>query len=205
MATTLYLRTLTPPAPFASELLMSLSRGSAAGLVSSISTIASGNHREMPKRGVFRVNAVTISGTISLNWWGYESDMSANAGFAVAIDRYDGSGAFVSTVVEQANANHADGVELAVGSPGAARSWTATPTSTTFADGDWIRVIFHADAVGTMGGSYTVSLDGDGPTEAASGDSYVTFTETITEYVAAAGRGIGPRAVLQAVHRASSY
>jgi hypothetical protein len=130
----------------------------------------------------YRVNAVTISGAITKNVWMSESNMSANVGAQVIIDRCDGSGTFISTVE-----NSEKGTELPA-TTRAAQNWaTGTVTSTTFADGDYIRVrVYGNDGGGTMATGYTFDLSTGGTTAAADGDSYVTFTETITEYVAVA-------------------
>lgn len=114
----------------------------------------------------------TISGTISFNLWGLESNMSANAGFRVVIDRCDSSGAFISNVVSSNR-----GVEL--GTSAAANAWTATPTSTTLSDGDRLRIRVYVTDVGTMGSGFNTQLNFDGNTNAANGDSFISLTETI--------------------------
>ena len=136
-----------------------------------------------PRSWWYRVNAVTISGAITKNLWFRESNMAANAGAQVIIDRHDSALAFVSTV-----ANHERGVELVVGVDTAENWATGTVTSTTFADGDYIRVRVYINDVGTMASGHTATFNYDGPTAAALGDSYVTFTETIDAYVPAAPR-----------------
>lgn len=176
---------------------------------SQVATTASGNHIIVDNGDntanliwLYRVNAVTISGIVTFNLWGNESAMAVNAGLAAVVSRYDSTGNFISDVVAQANANHADDVEL--GTSSAAMNWTATPTSTTFSAGDWLAVVVHADAVGTMAAG-TVTLAHGGPTAAASGDSYVTFTETITEYVATTSVPRPIATILQSVNRASTF
>lgn len=175
-----------------------------------VTTTASGNHLVIQQAGVnaiylYRVNAVTISGTITFEICGWESAMAVNAGFAAIVSRYDGSGNFISDVVAQGNAGHADGVEL--GTSNGRRTWTATPTSTAFNDGDWLAVVLHADAVGTMGaGTVIVALNDDDVINAL--DSKVTFTETLTEYVPPTDsipQHRRPTFVNQAVPRASSW
>lgn len=158
-----------------------------SGTSHTVATTASGNHLPIDNADatatmvwLYRVNAVTISGTVTFNFWGLESAMTVNAGLAAIVSRYDSGGTFVSDVVAQANAAHADGVEL--GTSYALRDWTATPTSTTFADGDWLAVIVHADAVGTMG-TGSVNFGYDGITTL---NSDVTFTEAITEFAGVA-------------------
>ena len=194
MATTLFLRALTESGVTIGsneQRQFSTTRGSS---VTSFTTnlVASGNHLVLARTDasptqiwLYQVNAVTISGTITVGFWGHEFAMTNNAQMAAIISRYDSGGTFISDVLAQANANHARGTEL--GTVGAAQSWTATPTSTTFADGDWLALIVHADAIGTMEGSLNAFVfDFDGATSGAFGDSFLTFTETITQFIAAA-------------------
>ena len=147
-----------------------------------IATTASGNHivggddTAATVIWVFQVAAVTISGTVTINFWGRENAMTTNAQHAVIVSRYNSSGTFVSDVIAQGNANHAKGVEL--GTADAVQNWTATPTSTTFADGDFIGVFYHADAIGTMAVG-TCFFNYDGGTGGTNGDAWVQFTETI--------------------------
>lgn len=190
MATQLFLRTIAEAGVSIgsySELELTTTRG--AGVTNgSANTTAGGDHIVMRYSAIdaiwlYQVNAVTISGTITFNFWGHEGVMTTNVGMAAIVSRYNSAGTFVSDVVAQANANHADGVEMAT--TDAAMNWTATPTSTAFSAGDWLAVLIHVDAVGTM-----ATGDGflrfDGTSAAADGDSYVTFTETIDAYVPAA-------------------
>lgn len=130
----------------------------------------------------FRVNAVTVSGAITKNLWMSESNMSANAGPQVIIDRHDSAGTFVSTV-----ANHERGVELPVATR-AAQNWnTGTVTSTSFSDGDWIRLRVYINDVGTMASGHSADFAMGATSAGVDGDSYITFTETITEYTPPAG------------------
>src|SRR5512139_2712184 len=45
------------------------------------------------------LNAVTISGTITFNLWGDESNMGANACYDVLVERCSGTGTVLSTIV----------------------------------------------------------------------------------------------------------
>jgi hypothetical protein len=68
-----------------------------------------------------------------------------------------------------------------LGTSEAAANFTVTPTSTTFAKGDRIVCCPHAaNATSSMAAGFTFTFWYDGPTAAASGDSYITLTETIT-------------------------
>lgn len=195
MATKLFLRTATESGisiASLTEYQLSSTAGSSDTLWATTSTVASGNHIIVTdvstSSSIFlmRVNAVTISGTITSNLWMFESVMSANAQSALVVSRYTNDGSFVSDVVANGNANHTFGTEL--GTSAAAQNWTITPTSTSFNAGDWLAVVVHADAGGGTMASGVVSLRLNGPTGGASGDSWVQFTETIVPF-----SGVVPR------------
>lgn len=118
--------------------------------------------------------AVTISGTVTFNGWALESNMNANSGLQCVIERLGPTGSVISTVV-----NSERGAEL--GTSAAVQNWTASPTSTSFAKGDRIRVRWCAnDAGGTMASGHTVTLRHNGATGGADGDTWVEFTETFS-------------------------
>lgn len=116
---------------------------------------------------------VTIAGNITFNLRGAESSMSANAALGCVIQRLDSVGATQETVYSGKYTT----AEL--GTSEGAQNWTADATDTTFHKGDRIRIRVFAGNYGTMGGEHTVTHYFDGPTGGASGDSYVTFTETL--------------------------
>lgn len=115
--------------------------------------------------------AVTISGTVTINVWASESNNQANAGYRMKLFKLtpDGTKTLFATLSR--------GVELPTTL--AAQNYTGTPTSTAFAIGDRIVMEPYITNVGTMGGSRTCDMTFSGPTAGASGDSYVTFTETV--------------------------
>lgn len=115
-------------------------------------------------------NAVTISGTITLNIRCRESANTVNAGIALLIERTDNAGTVQSTV----SARAVIGTEAATTE--AARNGTRTPTSTAFSVGDRIKVTLSVINVGTMAAG-TFNTYHDGRAAALGGDSYVTFTE----------------------------
>lgn len=182
MATTLYLVADAGPTTDAAALDRLLATSEGGGLSNiTASTTASGDHIQLTASGStvafgLAIDAVTISGTISFSIDALESSMSANATVGFRVCRYSAAGAFISDVVADANAGHKDDAEL--GTSASTRTWTATPTSTAFSAGDILVVIPHADASGTMGDGYTVTAQYD------EANSFVTFTETITEYTA---------------------
>lgn len=116
----------------------------------------------------------TISGTVTFNIRMSENSMSANVGPQVIIERLNSTMGVVSTVI---NSEH--GTET--GTTETLHNWTGTPTSTTFAKGDRIRVrVCGNDAGGNMAAGFTYAAYYNGPTAAASGDAYVTFNENLT-------------------------
>jgi hypothetical protein len=144
--------------------------------------------------------AVTISGTITFNLWGFESSMTANAGFQVVIQRLDSQGYIVSQIC-----NSECGTEF--GTASAVSNWTVAPTSTSMAKGDRFRIrIAFNDAGGTMASGFTLTLRQDGLTPGADGDSYVQFNETFgfmgtpagsTLYLTSTSAGINPGAATE--------
>lgn len=115
---------------------------------------------------------VTIASTVTLSGWAKESATTANAGLQVTLHRY--------TTSEQSSfLNTEHGTEL--GTTIAQRSWTAAPTSTNFLRGDRIVVKWWInDAGGTQASGATATLDYNGPTASADGDTLVTFTENLS-------------------------
>lgn len=112
----------------------------------------------------------TISGTIRKYLWGYESSMSANAGFDVLIERCDSLGNVISTIQRSEY-----GTELTTGA--GANDWsTGSVTSTDLKRGDRIKLTVFANDVGTMNAGYWVYvLFGGG----SGYDSFIEFTETL--------------------------
>jgi hypothetical protein len=130
---------------------------------------------------------VTISGTITLNLWSSESNMNANVAINAVIDVIRANTTTTrnsNTLVEIARTARV--TEVAITTP-AVNNFTVTPTSTVVNRGDRIRVRVFADDAGTMGAGFPWTFGYNGPTAAANGDSYVTFTETFSFESAPAG------------------
>ena len=135
---------------------------------------------------------VTISGTITANIWCAENSMNANVAINVIIDIIraatfgaDGSNA-IQNIVQSTFAT-----EMAL-STRAANNFTTGMTSgaytaQTLNRGDRLRIRIIGDDAGTMATGFTFSASMGGPTAAADGDTYVTFTETITFEAAPSG------------------
>ena len=134
------------------------------------------------------VQAVTISGTVTVNVRGLESGNTINAGAGVLIERCDGLGNVISSIVADSTV---PAVITEYSTSDAAKNGTYTPTSTTLASGDRIKVTPKVRNVGTMGAG-TVTNSVDGPTAAAAGDTYVSFTETILSVVPVISGHISP-------------
>lgn len=118
------------------------------------------------------LTAFTMSGTITMNIWGFESATQCNCIWRVKVYKWNGAS---ETLVSDSNDS---GGEMPTSN--AARNWTnASPTSTAFAIGDRIVIRTRITNNGTMGGGRTVTMNYAGTTAAASGDTYVTFNENI--------------------------
>lgn len=145
---------------------------------------AGGNHIEItganPFIWVHRIMAVTISSTVTFSINGLENNMANNVQPAVRVVRISNAGSILSDVVANANANHVQGTEW--GTTVSRRTWTATPTSTSFSDGDWVGIIVHGDAIGTMAAGSPAAWCRFGGDAASNYDSYVEFTETLVDY-----------------------
>lgn len=123
-------------------------------------------------------SGVTISGTITPNIWGYESNNACNCGFRYEVLRWSAAeGGIVSSLgIATDNGATEWGTSAAVRT-----SPTLTPTSTAFAVGDRIViVVYNDDANGvTEASGRSWNLDIAGPA-GADGDTYLSFTETIS-------------------------
>jgi len=123
-------------------------------------------------------SAVTISGTITPNVWGLESNGTCNCGLRYEVLRWSvAGGGIVSSLGISTN----DGFTEWGTSASVRTTPTMTPTSTAFAVGDRIALVFYSDdANGTTEGSgRTWTIDYNGTT-GVDGDTYLSFTETIS-------------------------
>lgn len=115
--------------------------------------------------------AVTISGTVTVNVWGVESTVAANAGVRFKLFRLQPNG--TKTLFGTLDR----GVELT--NAMTAQNYTGTPSSQAFAIGDRIVMEPYITNVGVMAGALTCSMRYARGSPGISGDSYITFTETI--------------------------
>jgi hypothetical protein len=174
MPTTLYLRnaTIGIDTPSFNTALGDVNRG-ASVTQTNVETVAGATWISILNFATLPLDeAFTLSGQITCNLRGLESNGQANASLGVRFykwTRADGVGAQIA----QASST----VELATSE--AARTATVTPPSTSFAIGDALIMEVGAINIGAMGGGRGVTFYYNGPTAGASGDSYVTIAENL--------------------------
>lgn len=124
------------------------------------------------------LSAVTVAGSITVNLRALEDNAMANYGVGAEIYRLS-SGTLTRIGINNSTTE--------LGTSEAARSFTISPTSTALASGDQLVIVpFFLAVGGAASGGFNSNCFWNGPTSAASGDTFVTFTETITEFVAVA-------------------
>jgi hypothetical protein len=121
--------------------------------------------------------AVTISGTITVNHRSAESAAQAN---------YGASATVWALISGSANLLGVGGSVTELATAEAATNFNITPTSRTLSDGDRVVVVFHYGAAGGSSASGRTASFFYAGASGATGDSFVTFTETITEQGGAA-------------------
>lgn len=122
--------------------------------------------------------AITISGTVTVNIRGLEAANTVNAGRGILIERTNNAGVVQSTIVADSTVPATiTEFTTADAANGAA---TYTPTSTAMAVGERIKITLKVRNVGTMAANASgVTISHDGPASAAAGDTWVRFTENI--------------------------
>jgi hypothetical protein len=123
-------------------------------------------------------SAVTISGIITPNIWGLESNAACNCGFRYEVLRWSvATGGIVSSLGISTD----DGVTEWTTSATVRTTPTLSPTSTTFAVGDRIVIIIYNDdgngVTEASGRTWQIRYDG---ATGGDGDTYLSFTETIS-------------------------
>jgi hypothetical protein len=191
VATTLYPTSTASDLGGAGQKALSASRGLASTSAVTNTTASGTNIQVTDTAGgqvltwfSVQVQAVTISGTVTVNVRGKESANTANAGAGILIERCDALGNVISAILNDVTV---PSTITEYSTSDAAKNGTYTPTSTALADGDRIKMTLKVRNAGTMGGSQTVTNTYSGPTAAAAGDTFVTFTETILSLVTATG------------------
>ena len=184
MATQLFLRSVASDLAGAGQQSLSSVRGTASTTAITTTTASGTNIQVTATAGGQALTwfsgqiaeAITISGTVTVNIRGLEAANTVNAGRGILIERTNSAGTVQSSIVadttvptviaEYSTADAANGAA------------TYTPTSTAMSVGDRIKVTLKVRNVGTMAANASgVTNSYNGPTAAAAGDTYVTFTE----------------------------
>lgn len=136
-----------------------------------------------------QLTAFTLSGLVRLNPSWATSNSSSFAGIRgeIAVVNADGSGAVVWAANCMANTNSAGGDNG--GSESTFVPWNICGDDLAVTDGQRLRLRFFIDdapetPMTNPGGTTTCTLYYDGTSGGATGDSFITLTQTVTEYVA---------------------
>ncbi len=131
--------------------------------------------------------AVTIATSPVMNCWALESNASANAMPVFTFAEYTTSAQsafFTTSLGTEVTTSAARVVWL--------KASGETLTSTTIDAGNRIIIAPVVGAVGTMGGSQTLTMSYNGATDNAAGDTYVIFNEIFEAGQAQVGSGSAP-------------
>lgn len=131
------------------------------------------------------LQAVTIAGAITCSLWTRENATTNNVAPTIRIERCDGTGAVLSTIVAETT-NHGAG-ECATTAGGASDTISVTAanvTDTTLADGDRLRITLWIDDAADQGGSGSMASGGQGEAwvngpVGSQGQARLAFTENL--------------------------
>jgi hypothetical protein len=129
------------------------------------------------------LTAFTLTGLAVANIRALESNAAANASLGCEIARVEGDGSSPTVWASWAmSANNARTGELNTSE--AAETVNISGDDLAISDGQRLRIRLYIDDMPTtaMGASQTVTSYYSGTSAAASGDSYITFPQTLTEY-----------------------
>lgn len=183
MASSFFLRSLSSTLGGAGQLALSQMRGRASTTAITTTTAGGTNIPVTQTAGGQALTwfsepiteAITISGTVTVNVRGLESANTVNAGAGILIERTNNAGVVQSSIVA------VTGIPTTItefGTTDAAKTGTYTATSTAMAVGERIKVTLSIRNVGTMAAG-TATISYNGPAAAAAGDNYVTVTQNI--------------------------
>lgn len=128
-----------------------------------------------------QLQAVTISNNIAFSFGARENNAAANAMIGCAVYRTDYLGNIISLISKSFS-----GVELTT-SLVTLVAWSATPTTTTLADGDRLLVLVEytdEPITGEMASGFQLQIRYN---NTAFADSTLTFTDTLTELASPVG------------------
>jgi hypothetical protein len=132
-----------------------------------------------------KLTAFTLTGMAVANIRALESNASANASLRCQIARVDSDGTNPTVWANWAIAAiPSDNGEL--GTTEAARTCNVSGDDLAFTDGQRIRIRLYIDdmAGAAMGDAFNVQTFFNGTSAAASGDTYITLPQSVTEFVA---------------------
>jgi len=141
--------------------------------------------------------AVTISGSITWNIWGFESSASANVAINGRLEVIDGATGVITLIDATARTIEMPTINGAI-------NFAETPAAgVACKKGDRLRVRIYGDDAGTMATGFSFVMAYNGPTAAANGDSWFQLTENLTFAAEPAGTQIFPTDTASAVSTAS--
>lgn len=128
----------------------------------------------------YQVGAATsFTANVTANIRGKESNAANNAGAGILIEHYDSTGTSNLGTILTDRTVPATITEYTTTDAAKALASVAM-TSTTFSDGDWIKITLKVRNVGTMGAATSgVTNTYSGPTSGSAGDTWVTFSSTL--------------------------
>lgn len=189
MATKLFLRKTTQGAPSnelgahdmlttaGASVTTSVTNTQASGTeVWCTETTAGGERLEFYSPPLAAGFTLSTTDVLTFNVWALENNMNANVGLRARAYRWN---RWTNATTEVGGSPFDDGVELplTIG----VLNWTASPTANvTFVEGDRLLVRLFLTNVGTMAGGFTATIDLEGATGGADGDSYFQISNTVT-------------------------
>lgn len=129
--------------------------------------------------------AVTVSAKPIFNVWALESNAAANAQVRMKLQQY-------TTSAQTALLTSDYGTEATTSAGRMVWAATESVTSTAFSAGDRLIIAPFIHNVGTMGASQTLTMDYNGLTAGADGDTFVVLNETLTAQNSQYGNGSTP-------------
>lgn len=121
--------------------------------------------------------AITISGTITVNIRGLQNAANTNSGRGILIERTDNAGNVLSTIL--ATTGVPSTITEFTTTDAANGAATFTPTSTAMAVGERIRVTLSIRAAGGTMGAGTATISYNASSSGTAGNTWVRFTESI--------------------------
>lgn len=142
--------------------------------------------------------AATISGSITWNIWGFESSATANVAINGRLEVIDPTTGVITLIDQTART-------IEMPTVNGVMNFAETPAAgITCKKGDRLRVRIFGDDAGTMATGFSFVMAYNGPTAAASGDTWLQLTENLTFVAEPAGTQIFPTEVPSPVATAAT-